>query len=258
MFSVLGSIEIRGVGQILRPRRPMRQTLLAAFLAAENKLVSVDVLAEELWGTEPPAKMENALQAQISRLRRALHRLEPENKGDRLTTSVAGYRFAVHWSEIDACSFVHTVDAIRARDGTDLARDIADLRSALAMWNGPVFGGLAGGPMCQVAALKYEEARNSALEMLYDLELKNGGHAKIVPELTELVNQNPLSEQFCSLLMVALYRSGRQADALELYRQLRVRFAEELGIEPSPVLRQYEMAILNHDPLLTRFDPAPA
>src|SRR5215218_7023013 len=90
MFSVLGSIEIRGVGQILRPRRPMRQTLLAAFLAAENKLVSVDVLAEELWGTTPPAKMENALQAQISRLRRALHRLEPENKAERLTTNVAG------------------------------------------------------------------------------------------------------------------------------------------------------------------------
>jgi DNA-binding SARP family transcriptional activator len=149
------------------------------------------------------------------------------------------------------------VNAIRARDGADLARDIADLRSALAMWNGPVFGGLAGGPLCQVAALKYDEARNSALEMLYDLELKNGGHAKIIPELTELVNQNPLSEQFCSLLMVALYRDGRQADALELYRQLRQRFAEELGIEPSPVLRQYEMAILNHDPLLRRLEPDP-
>lgn len=236
----------------------MRQTLLAAFLAAENKLVSVDVLAEELWGPTPPAKMENALQAQISRLRRALRRLEPEPKKERLTTNVAGYRFAAHWSEIDACSFVHTVDTIRSRGGSDYARDIADLRSALAMWNGPVFGGLAGGPLCQVAVRKYEEARNAALEMLYDLELKNGGHAKIIPELTELVNRNPLSEQFCSLLMVALYRAGRQADALELYRELRRRFAEELGIEPSPVLRQYEMAILNHDPLLTRFEPVSA
>jgi DNA-binding SARP family transcriptional activator len=232
----------------------MRQTLLAAFLAAEDKLVAIDLLAEELWGTTPPAKMENALQAQISRLRGALRRIEPERHEHRLSTSAAGYRFAVHWSEIDAASFVHTVDTIRARGGTDLNRDIADLRSALELWRGPVFGGLAGGLLCQTAAAKYDEARHTALEMLFDLELRNGAHAKVIPELAELVAQNPMQEQFCSLLMVALYRVGRQADALNVYRDLRCRFDAELGIEPSPVLRQYERAILNHDPLLMRID----
>jgi len=232
----------------------MRQTLLAAFLTAENKLVTVDTLAEELWGTAPPAKMENALQAQISRLRRTLARLEPARKEPRLTTTAAGYRFSVHWSELDALSFLQTVENIRVRGGADLRRDIAELRAALSLWRGPVFGGLLGGPMCQTASAKYQEARNTALEMLYDLELRSGSHAKIIPELTELVAQNAMQEQFCSLLMVALYRSGRQADALSVYRQLRYRFAEELGIEPSPVLRRYEKAILDHDPLLMRID----
>ncbi len=232
----------------------MRQTLLAALLSAESKLVSADLLAEELWGTTPPAKMENALQAQISRLRRTLIRIEPDRHECRLISAAAGYRFAAHWSEIDAVAFVHTIELIRARGGADLARDIADLRSALALWRGPVFGGLSGGLLCQTAAAKYEEARQAALEMLYDLELKSGAHAKILPELAELVANNGMQEQFCSLLMVALYRVGRQADALNVYRDLRERFNAQLGIEPSPVLREYERAILNHDPLLMRFD----
>jgi DNA-binding SARP family transcriptional activator len=110
-----------------------------------------------------------------------------------------------------------------------------------------------------VNACAFEPAADRIVGQVVDADGARlaGGHAKIIPELTELVNQNPLSEQFCSLLMVALYRAGRQADALELYRQLRQRFAEELGIEPSPVLRQYEVAILNHDPLLTRIEPEP-
>ncbi|WP_018348342.1 AfsR/SARP family transcriptional regulator [Longispora albida] len=254
-YLVLGSMEIRGPqDSIVRPAGTMRQTLLATFLAAGDKLVTIDALAEELWGTTPPSKMENALQAQVSRLRRTLAKLEPDRREPRLTTTASGYRLNVHWSELDAWSFLRTVEAIRNRAGTDLHRDIAELREALALWRGPIFGGLAGGPVCQTAAIKYAEARTTALELLYDLELKTGGHTRIIPELTELVAQNAMQEHFCSLLMVALYRSGRQIDALTVYRQLRYRLAEELGVEPSPVLRRYEKAILDHDPLLMRME----
>ncbi|MFL6139498.1 MAG: BTAD domain-containing putative transcriptional regulator [Frankiaceae bacterium] len=247
---VLGTMEIRTPGETVRLRGTMKQTLLATFLAAANKLVTVDALAEELWGTTPPPKMENALQAQISRLRRVLARLEPERAEPRLVTSVSGYRFTVACEELDAALFLHTVDTIRVRAGSDPHRDVADLREALSLWRGPVFGGLTGGPLCQTAAAKYQESRIAALELLYELELRTGGYARIIPELTELVRQNPLQEQFCSLLMISLYRSGRQIDALSVYRQLRHRLADDFGIEPSPVLRKCEKAILNHDAML--------
>lgn len=256
IFLVLGAMELRTRRHTVQVRGVGKQTLLAAFLATGNKLVTVDVLAEELWGTTPPPKMENALQAQVSRLRRTMVRLEPERRTPRLTTAASGYRFAVEWTELDALSFLHTIDTIRNRPRTEPRRDVADLRSALALWRGPVFGGLTGGPLCQTAAARYEESRTAALELLYDLELRTGNHARVVPELTEIVAQAPMQEQFCSLLMVALYRSGRQTDALEIYRQLRQRLVDELGVEPSPVLRRYEKAILDHDPILVKEDRA--
>ena len=228
------------------------QTLVAVFLTAGDRLLRADALAEELWGWTPPANPENALQAQISRLRRTLAKLEPQRADPRLSTTVSGYRFSVHWSELDATTFMRRVDEIRSRPATDIRKDIAELRKALALWRGPVFGGLVGGNACQSAAAKYEESKTAALELCYDLELKAGGHARVIPELTELVGQNPLQEQFCSLLMVALYRSGRQIDALNVYRRLRQELDENLGVEPSPVLRRFEQAILTHDPLLMR------
>jgi DNA-binding SARP family transcriptional activator len=251
-FLVLGPMEIHWQNRVVRPRGPMLQTLLAAFLAAGGKLVMADVLSEELWGATPPSKADNALQAQISRLRRMLARLEPERAEPRLTTSVCGYQLDVAPDELDAWSFLHTIDEIARRTDSDAARDVADLRAALERWRGPIFGGLTGGPLCQTAVAKWEEARINALDLLYDRELEIGDHARAIPELTELVAQNPLQEEFCRLLMVALYRSGRQTDALEVYRQLRHRLGEDLGIDPSPVLSRYEEAILNHDPSLLR------
>lgn len=255
-FFVLGAMEMRNRNHVVRVSGTMKQTLVAAFIAANNDLITVDALAEELWGTTPPLKMENALQAQISRIRRVLTAMEPDRREPRLVTSVSGYRFSVAWTEVDAMSFLHTVDVIRSRPRVDPYRDIADLRSALSLWRGPVFGGLTGGPLCRTTVARYDEARTTAHELLFDLELRVGNHARIVPELTELFAQNPMREQLCSLLMVALYRSGRQIEALEVYRELRKRIAEELGIEPSPILRRFEKAILDHDPLLLYEDLA--
>lgn len=234
----------------MRPQGRMIQTLFACFLAEGDRFVRVDALTEELWGSTPPAKSDNALQAQVSRLRRLLEQAEPGSGARRLTANSSGYRLSVHWAELDIGVFQRKVDAVQQSPVADPRYRVAEIRKALALWRGPVFGGLIGGPICEIAAAKYEESRTAALEYLYDLELKADGHTRIIPELTELVRKHPLREQFCSLLMVALYRAGRQADALEAYRSLKRRLDEDLGIEPSPTLRHYEHAILNHDPLL--------
>ncbi|WP_018909048.1 BTAD domain-containing putative transcriptional regulator [Salinispora arenicola] len=249
-FLVLGTIEARTRTTVQRITGVMKQTLLAALIAANNRPVTIEALSEELWGPTPPAKMENALQAQVSRIRRLLNRLEPERPESRLITTVSSYRMMVSWSEVDVLSFERTVNVIQDRPCTDLRRDIRDLRSALELWRGPIFGGLTGGAICQAAAARYQQIRTTALELLYDRELRNGNQARIIPELMGLMAESPTSEQLCSLLMVALYRSGRQAEALEVYRHLRRHLADELGMETSPVLRRYEKAILDHDPLL--------
>jgi DNA-binding SARP family transcriptional activator len=253
MFCVLGPMEVHASGRRVPVKGTMKQTLLAAFLAARGELVTVETLADELWGTTPPPKMENALQAQVSRIRRLLEGLEPERAQPRFVTTPIGYRFSVNTNEVDATAFVEMVEAIRtrtARGGS--AEDIAALRRALTLWRGPVFGGLGGGQICRTAASRFGESRLAAQELLYELELVNGGATRIVPELTELVTQHPLHERFCGLLMVALYRAGRQIDALALFHKLRSRMNEELGIDPSPAVGRFERAILAHDlPVLT-------
>lgn len=254
-FSILGSVEVSQPDRTGKLNGVMQLTLLSALLAGADTLVTLDALTDELWGTTPPAKSVNALQAQISRLRRCLTRLEPERAESRLETSVAGYRLAVERRELDAWRFLDAVEEVRARSaeptvGADLSADIAQLREALALWRGPAFGGLTGGPLCQTSVGRLREAKNSALSLLYELELRAGRHMRIIPELTELLARNPMQEEFCGLLMIALYRVGRQSDALEVYRRFRMRLVDKLGIDPSPSLHCYEKAILVHDPAL--------
>jgi DNA-binding SARP family transcriptional activator len=260
-FCILGAIGIRKHDRfVMLGGGILQQTLLAALLVSAGSVVTADSLTDELWGTTPPAKVENALQAQVSRLRRRLTQAEPERGEPRLQTSPSGYLFTMNRTELDAWVFMDAVEAIRARaehDVTSAPRSsIAELRRILQLWRGPVFGGLAGGPICQTAANRFREARNATLALLYELELRQGGHARILPELIELYAQNPLREQFCALLIVAFYRAGRQIDALNTYRRFKCRLGETLGIEPSPVLNRYEQAILTHDPSLMRDDLA--
>ncbi|MFG2566272.1 BTAD domain-containing putative transcriptional regulator [Streptomyces sp. NPDC048567] len=259
LFSVLGCVEIKKNRSAVRLGGAMQQTLLATLLVSGGDLVTVDSLIAELWGTTPPAKVENALQAQISRIRRTLAALEPGRDTSRVVTSTSGYLFTVGRWELDATLFLDAVEAIHARAGHGAhacgEKDITELRDALSHWRGPMFGGLAGGLVCQTAAARYLEARTSALTLLYDLELRAGGHERILPELAELYFRNPVHEQFCMLLMRALYRCGRQLDALGVYRQCRRNLIESQGVEPSPALSQYEQAILTHDPRLLQDEP---
>jgi DNA-binding SARP family transcriptional activator len=248
-FLCLGALECWLGGRLVEMRGASQQTLLATLLVAGSKPVSVNALIEELWGENPPARMENALQAHVSRLRRKLHCAD-DSTSVNLSSQPSGYRLIVSEKDVDATVFVRILKEVRSRPNMDATTAIAKLRSALALWRGPMFGGPLGGPLCQAAAARHEAAQSVAVEMLFDLELRCGRHTEVIPELSELVESQSLNERFCEQLMVALYRSGRQADALQVYRRIRRRMNADLGVEPSPTLRKYERAVLAHDPVL--------
>jgi SARP family transcriptional regulator, regulator of embCAB operon len=248
-FLYLGSLECWLGDRPVEIRGTSQRTLLAALLAAGSKPVSVDALVDELWGGNPPARMENALQAHVSRLRRKLH-CAGGNTSVSLSSLPFGYRLIVPEKDVDAAAFMRALKDVRSRPNMDATMAVVKLRSAVALWRGPVFGGPLGGTICQAAAARYESARSVAVEMLFDLELQCGRHTEVISELSELVESQSLNERFCEQLMVALYRSGRQADALNVYRRMRMRMNADLGVEPSPTLRNYERAVLAHDPAL--------
>lgn len=245
-FRCLGPLECWAGTQQIEVRGSFQRTLLAALLITNPRPVSVDALFEELWGDEPPIKADNALQAHISRLRRKIRQVP----GADLITTPSGYALLVGGENVDARVFLQCLHQVRSQVDQDLVTQIGILRSALGLWRGPVFGGHLGGPICQAAAARYEADRLIAMELLLDLELRRGRHFEIIPELIELTEAQPLNERFCEQLMVAMYRSGRQTEALEVYRRLRSRMDSHLGMDPSPEVREYERAILAHDPAL--------
>ncbi len=241
---------------MVRLNGALQQTLLAALVVSEGRLLTVGALMDEMWGTVRPAKAVNALHAQVSRLRRALGVLEPDRTQSRLATSSAGYQLSLERSELDAWVFVDKLDEIRVRmeaDGFCSSDLVAELRGALALWRGPVFGGLAGGLLCQSATARFTESRNAALCLLYEVEIGCDRSLEVLPELTELFARNLSQEWLCALLMIALYRSGRQIDALDVYQRFRSNLADNLGIEPTPTLRELERAIMTNDPILPRW-----
>jgi SARP family transcriptional regulator, regulator of embCAB operon len=249
-FRILGPVEVELAGSVVEIRGRFQRTLLAALLVNAGRVLTPSTLVDELWGERPPAAAENALQAHVSRLRAKLHRAEPGRPVPRLASLPAGYRLLAGADEFDAARFLRTVNEIRARSGLPPSVVVERLREALALWRGPVFGTDLGGFLCQAAAVSYEEHRAAALELLYEQELRLGRHAHVIAELSELALAKSVNERLCALLMVALYRAGRQTDALALYRKVRVRLAAELGIKPSLSLRNLELAILAQDPTL--------
>ncbi len=254
-FLVLGQFTVGSEHREVHFRGGMQCALLGALIVAEGQVLSIGSLVNELWAENPPDSVENALQAHASRLRRKLQSLEPSRSSPRLVSQARGYRLDLDGAHVDAIAFSETLNRARNATGPGSIAVTGELRDALALWRGPVFGGAIVGPIAQAAAARLDACRTSTLELLYDNELKLGSHTHIVPELTALVRGEALNERLCEQLMIALYRSGRQTDALTVYQQMRNRMAEELGIDPSPMLRNHERAILAHDPeLLPRED----
>jgi predicted ATPase/DNA-binding SARP family transcriptional activator len=221
------------------------RALLADLLVHAGEPMSADRLVEDLWNGDAPAKAGGALHSKVSQLRRALEQAEPGGR-DLVASTPAGYVLRVDADAIDAGRFVAMVAEARAR--VEPAARAAGLSDALALWRGPALADHADEPFALPFARRLEEQRVAALEDLVDARLALGEHASIVGDLDELVGRHPRRERLRAAHMRALYRAGRQADALASYEQLRVRLLEDLGLTPGPELACLQRAILVQDP----------
>jgi len=239
-FRLLGPLEVAEHEKALALGGRKQRSLLAVLLLHGNEVVSTDRLADALWGQTPPPTAAKSIQVYVSRLRKEL--------GDgRLVTQPPGYVLRVEPHELDLARFEQLV-AEAAHADPDIAS--RKLSSALAMWRGPPLADLVYEPFAPADVARLEELRLAALEQRIAADLAAGRHAGLVGELQSLAAEHPLREQLRCQLMLALYRSGRQAEALAAYRQARSELDEQLGLEPSEQLRRLEQAILRQDPSL--------
>jgi DNA-binding SARP family transcriptional activator len=242
-FRLLGPLEA------LAGSRPIalgvkQRTLLVLLLLRANEVVSRDRLIDDLWGDQPPEAAPNALAALVARLRRAL-------PAEVLLTRPGGYELSIERQALDLHRFELLVEEGRERLAAgDPARAAEQLRLALSIWRGPALADVEYEAFAQPAIMRLEELRLAALESRIDADLALGRHVDLVGEVQSLVLENPLRERLRGQLILALYRSGRQAEALEAYREGRRVLVEELGIDPSPPLQELERAILRQDPSL--------
>jgi DNA-binding SARP family transcriptional activator len=243
-FRVLGPVEAVVEGHPVPLPAAKPRALLALLLLNRNRVVSVGTLIDELWGEESPETATKALQGYVSQLRKALG-------ADRLLTKSPGYSIRVEEGELDLDRFERLVREGRERLAAGDAEAAAEqLAQALTLWRGPPLDEFLAEPFARDAGARLEDARLAAIEDRIEADLGLGRHGQLVPELEELVRAHPFRERPRGQLMLALYRSGRQAEALELFRRTRETLIEELGIEPGEPLQELERAILRHDPSL--------
>jgi predicted ATPase/DNA-binding SARP family transcriptional activator len=241
-FSVLGPLEVRVDGRPVAVRGVKPRAVLAVLMLHANEPVSAERVALALWGEDAPAGAVKTVQVHVSRLRRAL------GETDALATTPGGYRLRVRPGELDAERFEnHVAEGRRALAASRPEQAAGALRKALGLWRGPPLAELAGLPFAPAEIARLEEQRLAALELRVEADLAAGRHAELVGELQRLTSQHPWRERLHAQLMLALYRTGRQADALKVYRDARATLSDELGVEPSLELRQLEHAILTHD-----------
>lgn len=254
---VLGPVEATVDGRLLELGPPRQRALLALLVVRANQVVSTDRLVEELWGDSPPVSAGNALQVYVSNLRRVLEpgRVKGE-PGRVVVTRAPGYTLELPRGGSDLDRFESSVAAAR-RAASGGRADLASvaLDEALALWRGQALADVADEPFAVVAGARLEEARLAAVEDWADAHLALGHHAALVAELDALTRSNPLRERLWGQLMLGLYRSGRQADALRAYQRLRSMLGEELGLEPGPSLRHLETAVLGQAPELDWVPP---
>jgi DNA-binding SARP family transcriptional activator/class 3 adenylate cyclase len=241
---ILGPLEVERDGHKLA-LGPKQQTLLAVLLVHRGAPVSVDRLVDDIYAGSPPATAAKSLQVHISRLRKTL------GDGSRLQTSAGGYSFSPKPGELDLERFEELADrgrrTLAAGDATTAS---AELAGALALWRGAPLPEFRYADFAQAEIARLEELRLAALEDRIDADLAAGRQASLVAEVEALVDEHPLRERFRAQLMLALYRSGRQAEALETFQRARSTLVDELGIDPGRALRELERAILQQDPHL--------
>jgi DNA-binding SARP family transcriptional activator len=252
-FRILGPLEVWHEGRPVPVAGTTQRALLAVLLVHAGEVVSSDRLMDALWGDEQPATGATALRVRVSQLRRALH-----DRGELLVTQAPGYALRVGPAQLDLARFERLLsDGERALARGDAEAALATLREALALWRGAALADFAYAAFAQAPIMRLEELRLAALELRIEAELALGRHAPLTGELQALVAEHPLREGLCGQLMLALYRDGRQAEALAAYAAARTRLVEEIGIEPGPPLQALQQRILEQDPALGRDEPPP-
>ena len=251
-FRILGPVEVRAQGRPLAVPGGRQRALLALLLLRAGEPVSRDRLIADLWGERPPAGAVKTVQAVVSRLRRALG-----GEASRLVTGAAGYRLRVEPDELDLTRFERLCeDGRRALAAGRPGRAAARLHAALEEWRGPALADVAFEPFAPPEVARLEELRAAAVEDRVEADLALGRGVELVAELEVLVAREPLRERLHGQLMLALYRAGRQGEALDAYRDAVRTLDAELGLRPGPELERLQQAILAQDPTLLRGAPA--
>jgi DNA-binding SARP family transcriptional activator len=254
---VLGPVEVVLDGVARRIGSPIQRTLLALLLVRPNEVVSTDRIVDVLWPDNPP-EARRKLWFHISKLRGALQPAAAEDAaGPILATRPTGYMLRIETDKLDAGRFEHLTRSARSALDDDPARAAEMLRQALGLWRGEPFEDVLHEDAVSSEGARLDELRLVALEDRLEADLALGRAGELIPELQAVIAEHPYRENFRRQLMLALYRAGRQADALAAYRQARRTLVEEVGIEPSDELRDLHKRILDHDPVLAGTQPSP-
>lgn len=243
-YRILGSFEVVDNDRLLALGAPRQRALLALLLLNRGQPVTTDRLIDQLWEERPPATASKVIQGYVSQLRRVLGETA-------LLTRGGGYMLTVEDEQVDAERFERFADEARrllAYGDVEAAR--GQLVAALSLWRGEALSDFAYERFAQSEVARLEEARLAAIENRIEADLRLGAHHEVIGELEALGRSYPNRERLLGLLMLALYRSGRQADALDAFRRGRAALNDELGLEPGPELRMLEQQILEHDPVL--------
>src|ERR687887_44951 len=235
-FRVLGPLEVLEDGRQIEIGGAKQRALLAILLLHANEVVSTDRLIDALWEEAPPETAQKALQVYISQLRKTLGK-------ERLETKAPGYRLRIAQDELDLARFQRLAEE--------------HPREALALWRGQPLAEFAYQRFAQAEIARLEELRLACLERRIEEDLEQGRHTALVGELERLVREHPLRERLRGQLMLALYRDGRQAEALDVYRDARNELVAELGLEPGAALQRLQQSILRQEPSLALPVPAP-
>ena len=255
-YRLLGPVEVEHDGRLLRLGGPKQRAVLAILLLRRGTSVPADVLVDELWGESAPPTARNALQGYVFQLRKVL---EPEVERGQphrvLVSDGAGYHVNLEPGELDLDRFERLTAEARNLLPSAPAVAAARLDEALALWRGPPLADLAFEPFAQAEVLRLDELRLAAQEDRFDALLATGRHADLVADLEALVDRHPLRERLHGQLLLALYRAGRQSDALAAYARSREELVEQLGVEPGEPLRELHRRILQQDPGLAAPPP---
>jgi predicted ATPase/DNA-binding SARP family transcriptional activator len=240
-FRVLGRTQVLDGGRELAIGGAQRRALLAALLVDANAVVPVDRLVDVLWPMGAPMSAAQTVQSHVSQLRKLLGPA-------RIVTEPRGYRVVTDGAQLDAAEFEGDVEVARRQLSSDPAAAVASLERALGRWRGRAFDDADGSERAAAEAARLEDLRASAVELLLEARLATGDHDRVAADAEAALAEWPLRERIWGMRMLALYRAGRQAEALAAYQDVRSALAEELGLDPSPELQELEGRILRHDP----------